>query len=144
MSKVRWLGLATLATYGVAGVASPQLMLCFHGDGRSQIELASLRCCDAEVQHSDPSCQDGSSRSETAPCPDDQCKDVSLSIGSPPVTPTPAALDLSASLVEIIASAPAYPFLGDETGTMGDGARSLDPPPRSGPMDYLRTVILRL
>ena len=144
MSRVRSLGLAILVTYAVVGVASSQLMLCFHGDGRTQIELASVRCCNAEVPPSDPSCQAGFAHSETPSCPDDQCQDVSLSLVSPPLSSTATVLDLLVPQAETLASAPACPLHAVETGTAGGVPPFSDHPPESGPRDHLRTVILRL
>lgn len=129
---------ALVAIHAVVGVAAPQLMLCFHQDGRSQIELATLRCCEAPAQPKDRDCcGEPSSR----PCPDDQCQDVPFTLVSSQVPLVLPTLDLPAvesSMAGLPEAAPGA------RAALKDVPPSSDPPPESGSKEFLRTVILRL
>lgn len=129
---------ALVAIHAVVGVAAPQLMLCFHQDGRSQIELATLRCCESPAQpRQEDCCGEPSSR----PCPDDQCQDVPFTLVSSQVSLALPTLDLPAlesSTVDLPEAAPGA------RAALEDVSPSGDPPPESGSKEFLRTVILRL
>lgn len=135
---------AIVATYGLVGVASSQLMLCIHQDGHTQIELAALLCCESPTESPGQECADGCTESSAAPCQDDQCKDVPLTLASPQVSATAPALDtvplsLDFSLADLPAPA--------SEGSAADQAYSIhsrDHPPESHSKEFLRTVILRL
>jgi len=124
--------LTALAGLALMGAAPAEFMLCFHRDGKIVLESYQERCCASE---------DECPKQAASDCPDDQCRDLPLtieadggldapSVDAPPPASTPCLID---------ASSP-------------DGARppelapprseALDPP-ESPPLTFLRTVVLR-
>lgn len=143
MSKWRHLGTALLATYAVVAVGSSQLMICFHRDGRTQLELATLVCCEKPAPSSAQDCPDGCGKESTMPCPDDQCQDMQLTHASHQIFSTPV-LDMAAPVAEIWLADLADIDLQTPTTSREDSSHSRGHPPESSSRDFLRTVILRL
>lgn len=135
---------ALLATYVAVAVGSSQLMICFHRDGGSQIELAAIRCCDDESQSPDPFREDGCSNPGTSSCPDDDCEDIALVLISPALHAAPTVQDLAIPLVDLPAITPLWTPLEVQAGPAEIFPSSLEHPPERGPKDHLRTVILRI
>lgn len=135
---------ALLATYAVVAVGSPQLMICFHRDGGSQIELAAMRCCDDESQSPDPSREDGRSNPGTSSCPDDDCEDIALVLISPALNAAPTVQDLAIPLLDVPAITPLWTPIEVQARPAGLSQPSFEHPPERGPKDHLRTVILRI
>lgn len=140
----KMLSWAMVATYGIVAVASSQLMLCFHRDGRSQMELAALLCCETRAESAGRDCRDGCSESPSAPCPDDQCHDIPVTIVAPQVLSPVPALDLADSVVDFFLADLSNTRLRTPVAPIENSSHSRDHPPESGSKDFLRTVILRL
>ena len=137
------MGVALLATYAVVAVGSSQLMICFHRDGRTQIELATLLCCEKVAPSSGQDCPDRCGKESTTPCPDDQCQDMPLTHAAPQVSSTPV-LDMAAPVAEVWFADLPDTDLQTPTTSCEDSSHSRDHPPESSSRDFLRTVILRL
>jgi hypothetical protein len=124
-------GSALMAALGLLlmGALPAELMLCVHSDGHVEVEIFQELCCESSCPDDLP-----------AECPDDQCRDVPLTMafqavpGSPPALPDLAP---SADLSPIEPPSPAFALRASEP-LSGD----LDPP-RSPPLDFLRSVVLR-
>jgi hypothetical protein len=144
MTGTKLLSWAMVATYAVVGVASSQLMLCYHRDGGTQIELAALRCCETPADPKVPEGSDCCGESSSAPCPDDQCQDVSLTLVIPQVSLVAPALDLAAMGIEFGVAEFPVRFPHAPVAFDRDCSHSRDHPPESGSKEFLRTVILRL
>lgn len=141
--KMRFLGAALLATYAVVAVGSSQLMICSHRDGRTQVELAALLCCEKPTPSSEQDYPDGCSQESTTPCPDDQCQDMLITLDSPQVSFTPV-LDIPAPVVEVWLADLPDTDLQTPTPSLENSLHSIAHPPKSSSRDLLRTVILRL
>jgi hypothetical protein len=128
---------AVLATLGLLlmGAAPTEFMLCFHQDGKVEVEHYQELCCKSACETSCPE--------EPPPaCPDDQCHDVPLTNalqavqGAPSVVPV-VAPTLDVSSIEPPSPTPTFTLLASEPLS-----RDLDSP-GSPALDLLRTVILR-
>lgn len=135
-------GSALVAALGLLlmGAAPAEFMLCFHRDGKVEVERYQESCCESAREDS----ADCGNCPERLPqeCPDDQCRDLPLTSALQAVQGSPSSLpELAASTEPTPIEPPLVipPFTWTPEPRSGD----LDPP-GSPPLDFLRTVVLRL
>lgn len=123
-----------------AGLVGGEFMLCFHRDGRVEVERYDLLCCKDNVSAEDRGGEQ--SPATPSPCPDDSCQDVPLSVGAAQSLDTPLVLEKSSEVSlpvgEFLAVLPEEPRLEMDRRAPGAG-----PPLDTGLREHLRTVVLR-
>ncbi len=128
-----------------AGLASGEFMLCFHQDGRVEVERFDLLCCRGSATASDGCCPEESGDAPASTCPDDQCQDLPVTLTSPRSSDRPApavekfegAFDGPLLLLLWTAFAPPVSAPVPSASLAG-------PPLRAGPLEQLRTIVLRI
>ncbi len=127
-----------------AGFASSEFMLCFHRDGHIEFERYDQLCCRGSAPAAEDCCSEESKGAASSSCPDDQCKDLPLKLSAPRSAYRPApALEKPADTL----AGPILDLLVAFVPPISDPARpafSEEPPLRAGPIEQLRTIVLRI
>lgn len=124
-----------------AGLAAGEFMLCFHRDGRIEVERFDLLCCNDKVPAED--CGGDSTPANPSSCPDDLCQDVPLTVGAIQSLDTPTSIErlseMPPSAAVIFMALPEEPAPDFGYSALGAG-----PPRQSGAREHLRTIVLRI
>lgn len=130
------------ATLGLLlmGAAPADFMLCFHRDGQVAVENFQELCC--KTSCADTCAESTCPEKPPTDCPDDQCHDVPLTIGLSAVRVAPSVLPTAPPTFDILPIEAPPPLLTLIRRAPEPASSDLDPP-RSPPLDQLRTVILR-